>query len=273
MIYDHIKNIGLYKGLSPALDLALEYIENVTSEVEVGTHPLDLGVKAVVSAYETSLVNPKGYEAHRRYADIQLAVIGTELIRCKPLPQVVETIPYDEAKDAARYADCPGADLVIGEGYFMWKLRILAEERGMGNDFVYMANTIWMRYAEVLLCGAEAHFMNNNVNKAAEYVNLIRTRAHLPALNGVTLEQIKLEKRLELFGEGTRMQDLLRWGEGSKMAGNGKTYPELQVNGQVIYKDCGNPAGSYGWRDKYARLPYPATEIRLNSEIKQNEGY
>ena len=55
MIYDHIKNIGLYKGLSPALDLALEYIENVTPEVEVGTHPLDLGVKAVVSAYETSL--------------------------------------------------------------------------------------------------------------------------------------------------------------------------------------------------------------------------
>jgi len=162
---------------------------------------------------------------------------------------------------------------VIGEGYFMWKLRILAEERGMGSDYVYMANTIWMRYAEVLLCGAEAHFMNNNVNKAAEYVNLIRTRAHLPALNGVTLEQIKLEKRLELFGEGTRMQDLLRWGEGSKMAGNGKTYPELQVNGQVVYKDCGNPAGSYGWRDKYARLPYPATEIRLNSEIKQNEGY
>ena len=51
MIYDHIKNIGLYKGLTPALDLALEYIENVTPEVEVGTHPLELGVKAVVSAY------------------------------------------------------------------------------------------------------------------------------------------------------------------------------------------------------------------------------
>ena len=32
MIYDHIKNIGLYKGLSPALDLALEYIETVTPE-------------------------------------------------------------------------------------------------------------------------------------------------------------------------------------------------------------------------------------------------
>ena len=26
MIYDHIKNIGLYKGLTPAIDTALEYI-------------------------------------------------------------------------------------------------------------------------------------------------------------------------------------------------------------------------------------------------------
>ena len=131
MIYDHIKNIGLYKGLSQALDTALEFIETVTPDIEVGTYPLAHGVKAVVSAYETSLVNPKGYEAHRRYADIQLAVVGTELVRCKPLPQVTETIPYDEAKDAARYADCPGADLVIGEGYFLVVFPDDAHEPGL----------------------------------------------------------------------------------------------------------------------------------------------
>jgi len=131
MIYDHIKNIGLYKGLSPALDLALEYIETVTPDVEVGSHPLALGVKAVVSEGTTSLVNPKGYEAHRKYADVQLALVGMELIRCKPLPQVVETIPYDEAHDAARYADCPGADLVIGDGYFLVVFPDDAHEPGL----------------------------------------------------------------------------------------------------------------------------------------------
>ncbi len=161
---------------------------------------------------------------------------------------------------------------VIGEGYFMWKLRILASERGMGNDFVYAANTIWMRYAEVLLCGAEAHLAAGNAGKAAEYVNMVRTRAHLPAVNGVTLEDIKLEKRVELFGEGTRFQDLLRWGEGSKMAKNGNEYPLLQVNGQVTWTTCGNPA--YGFKTgKHEKLPYPATEIRLNSAIEQNPGY
>ena len=105
MIYDHISNIGLYKGLTPALDLALDYIASVDPGVEIGTHPLDHGVKAVVSEYETRTVNEKGYEAHRKYADIQLCVKGTELVRCKPLPQVKETLPYNEEKDAARYAD------------------------------------------------------------------------------------------------------------------------------------------------------------------------
>ena len=83
MIYDHIKNIGLYKGLTPAIDLVLDYVVGVGAVVEVGTHPLDLGVKVVVSEYETQPTNELGYEAHRRYFDIQLAFIGTELVRCK----------------------------------------------------------------------------------------------------------------------------------------------------------------------------------------------
>ena len=161
---------------------------------------------------------------------------------------------------------------VIGEGYFMWKLRILAEERGMGNDFVYAANTIWMRYAEVLLCGAEAHIKAGNTAKATEYLNMIRTRAHAKTVGTATLEDIKTEKRIELFGEGTRFQDLLRWGEGSKMSENGHNYPQLEVNGQVTWVSCGNPA--YGFKaGKHEMLPYPATEIRLNSEIRQNPGY
>ena len=131
MIYDHIKNIGLYKGLSPALDLALDYIATVTPEVEAGTHPLEKGVKAVVSEYTTSKINHLGYEAHRRYIDIQFCVAGTEMVRCNPLPKVTETIPYDDSSDMARYADCPGADMVIGEGYFLVIFPEDAHEPGM----------------------------------------------------------------------------------------------------------------------------------------------
>ncbi len=92
MIYDHIKNISLYKGLTPALDLALEYIEKVTPDVEVGSHSLNLGVKAVVSEGTTSLVNPKGYEAHRKYAhEPGLALGGVPA----PVKKVVMKVPME----------------------------------------------------------------------------------------------------------------------------------------------------------------------------------
>ena len=119
MIYDHIKNIGLYKGLSARLDLALDYIAGVGGDVPVGTEVLSDGVKAVVSEYRTRPVNEKGYEAHRVFADVQYLLSGRELVRCKPLAEVNETVPYDAVKDIAFYADCPGAELPIGDGYFI----------------------------------------------------------------------------------------------------------------------------------------------------------
>ena len=105
MIYDHIKNIRLYKGLTQALDLALEYIETVTPDVEVGSHPLALGVKAVVSEGTTRLVNPKGYEAHIKYADVQFLLAGSEDIRCCPIELLEPVGEYDEAGDCRFYAD------------------------------------------------------------------------------------------------------------------------------------------------------------------------
>ena len=136
MIYDHNNNIGRYKGLTPAIDLALDYVAGVGPEIEIGTHPLDLGVKAVVSEYETRPTNELGFEAHRRFFNIQLTVVGTEPVRCKPLAQVTETIPYYEASDAARYADCPGIDTVIGEGYFLLVFPEEVHEPGLAPDGV-----------------------------------------------------------------------------------------------------------------------------------------
>ncbi len=48
MIFDHIKNVGLYKGLTPAIDTALDYIANVKPDVENGTYFIENGVKVVV---------------------------------------------------------------------------------------------------------------------------------------------------------------------------------------------------------------------------------
>ena len=131
MILDQLENLETYKNLSPDIYEGLKYLRDVDPEIPIGSYRINERLVANVMEYNTVEEFKLGYEAHRKYADVQLALVGTELIRCKPLPQVTETIPYDEAKDAARYADCPGADLVIGEGYFLVVFPDDAHEPGL----------------------------------------------------------------------------------------------------------------------------------------------
>ena len=120
MIYDHIKNIGLYKGLSDALDTALEFIASADLPMDNGTTLLPHGVKAIVSEYETKPTDPKGYEAHIKYADVQFLLAGSEDIRCCPIELLEPVGEYDEAGDCRFYVAQPGSGfaLRLGAGYF-----------------------------------------------------------------------------------------------------------------------------------------------------------
>ena len=165
---------------------------------------------------------------------------------------------------------------IINEGYFMWKWRITAEQcPAAGSGFVDDNNDRWMRYAEVLLCGAEAHAENGNAGKAAEYMNLIRARAQAPTQGSYTIDEIRREKRIELCGEGTRFQDLIRWEIAeSKLKDQGAVCPFLNSNGTVEYRKFnGEDSSKYGFKAKHKLLPYPGVEIRLNPNIQQNPGW
>ena len=163
---------------------------------------------------------------------------------------------------------------MINEGYFDWKLRVQpGEEPAEGYGFAYTNNVRWMRYAEVLLLAAEANLQAGNQSQADKYYNIVRTRAKLTSKTGVTLEDIIAEKRLELCFECVRYQDLVRWNLGSKYLGDqGKNCPTLDSNGNVTYQSY-NAEGKYGYKDRNALLPYPATEIGLNPNIVQNTGW
>lgn len=161
---------------------------------------------------------------------------------------------------------------VVSAGYWMWKNRYANDEVAWGGWATYR-HVHWMRYAEVLLLGAEAHLAAGNAAKAAEYLNQVRERARLAPKNGISLEDIKTEKRLELCGEYVRFQDLLRWGDAEKkMKGNGQYYPLCAPNGTVTMVGTNNSV--YGFKaGKHDRLPYPYTETMLNGNIKQNDNY
>ena len=167
---------------------------------------------------------------------------------------------------------------IINEGYFMWKWRVQKAEipsYGMGGaGMATIDNPRWMRYAEVLLLASEANLRAGNQGKADEYLNQVRERAQLAPKSGITLEDIQIEKRLELCGEGTRFQDMIRWGIAEeRMKDQGKNYPMLDSNGSVSYVETGADPSSYGFKPKHNLLPYPGVEIRLNSNITQNPGW
>lgn len=201
-----------------------------------------------------------------------------------PTPDLLNTFESWEGKDSYRrqqtlktYEELRNMGVVfnqttISTGIFYWKGRFLTEELAM-YSMVNTKNPLWMRFAEVLLCGAEANFKAGKTDVALQYVNKIRERAQLPALTSIDMEAIKTEKRLELCGEGLRFQDLVRWGDAyDRLKEKGKDYPTLEPNGTVNYVSSGR--SEYGFKKgKHERLPYPFTETMLNKAIQQNPGY
>ena len=103
MIYDKIKNIALYKGLSDDIYAGLKYLKDLSHDIAPGTYEINPRVKAFVSEYETKAVNDNGYEAHQKNIDIQYLLRGTEKIACLPVDELQETQPYNEDTDAAFY--------------------------------------------------------------------------------------------------------------------------------------------------------------------------
>ena len=180
--------------------------------------------------------------------------------------QTIKT--YDELKAMGVQWNMP----TLNCGLYNWKGRFLSDEVAY-YGMISTKNPLWMRFAEVLLLGAEANLQAGHPDVALKYINRVRTRAQLPALNGVTLDDIKKEKRCELCGEGVRYQDILRWGDAYELLKDaGKVYPVMQPNGTFEYVSTGRSV--YGFKQgKHEHLPYPYTETMLNKNCKQNPNY
>lgn len=131
------------------------------------------------------------------------------------------------------------------------------------------------RYADVLLCLAEAVNEQGRTSEAAGYVNQVRARAGAKALNTneYTMvagkddmsRRIRNEKRWELVGEMQLYFEELRWGtwKDDKFSdGNGL----LQCWGDAIHR--------YEWGgEAYWKWPVPQSEKEKNDNLEQNYGW
>lgn len=120
MVVDILKNIELYKGLSPDIYAGLQFLANAKEDIELGTYPINDNVKAVVSSYETVDEFVRGYESHKQVIDIQYPIIGLERVKWSPIKGMNVNIPYDELKDRTFFKDPSpqGTHVDIGNGIF-----------------------------------------------------------------------------------------------------------------------------------------------------------
>jgi len=87
---------------------------------------------------------------------------------------------------------------------------------GDGKSTITAVNVKVIRLSEIYLIAAEAALLSQNKAKAATYLQAIRKRSPnlAPATEAnVTLKMIQDERSKELFGEGHRFFDMMRWNE------------------------------------------------------------
>ena len=120
MVLDTLKNIELYKGLSPDIYSGLQFFANAKEEIELGTYPINDNVKATVSSYETLDEFVRGYESHIHVIDIQYPFRGLERVKRSPIEGINVNIPCDELKDRTffKYPSEKGTNVDIGNGIF-----------------------------------------------------------------------------------------------------------------------------------------------------------
>jgi hypothetical protein len=117
------------------------------------------------------------------------------------------------------------------------------------NDLTSPVNYIVIRYADVLLMAAEAHYRNGNSGLAETYVNQVRSRVGMSSVSLSSVDDILEERRLELACEGHRFFDLVRTNKAA----------ENIVNFQT---------------NKHELFPIPQVEIDLaGGNWNQNTGY
>lgn len=130
---------------------------------------------------------------------------------------------------------------------------IEGSDRYTSNDFPIF------RYADVLLMKAELLLLQGDAGGALNYVNEVRSRAGVDGLTQLTFEDLLAERGRELYAEGHRRSDLIRF------SGNG-----YSTTGIYYAPRWEKPDQS----PEYTKLwPIPQSAISVNPNLIQNPGY
>jgi starch-binding outer membrane protein, SusD/RagB family len=173
-------------------------------------------------------------------------------------------ILYTSGQDTTAIAD----PTVFTEGYLSAKWKNVTSQGvpGSNNTFVdtdfplFRLGEVYLNYAEAVERGGAG----GDANTALTYVNKLRERAYGNTNGDITSSQLTLsflldERGRELHWEMFRRTDLIRYG-----LFTGSTY---------LWDWKGNTQAGTGTDSHLNLFPLPASDLSLNSNLKQNPGY
>ena len=137
-------------------------------------------------------------------------------------------------------------------------------EGGTPHDSKFVDTDFFLfRVAEAYLNAAEAemHLNGEGSDKAKGYIDKLRERAHAEVHSSYTLNDVLDERARELYCEGLRRTDLIRF---NQYGGNKATY-KWELKG-------GSDNGSNFDKTKNV-YPLPSSEILANKNLTQIDGY
>ncbi len=264
-----------------------------TTQSRGGSSNSTRATQSVVDAFPTingkpitedikSPANPTGYDAANPYANRDPR-FGYSIIHNGALYYSTSTsnrAPVDT------YQGAPGQDGFPGNltGYFIRKM--CDDNISANSSFTTQRAWPLIRYAEILLNYAEA--INETGQTSQAYAPLIKLRERagiLPGADnsyglkaGMTQDEmrtvIRNERRIELFAEGIRYDDIRRWkiatmldgkyGQGMKITKTGSTF---------TYEVITTNVNRHGFKERNYLWPIPDGEVRKMPAMLQNPGY
>lgn len=154
------------------------------------------------------------------------------------------------------------------DGYAITKWKNITSGGQVGSDLLYTDTDfpmfrladVYLMYAEAMLRGGQG----GNTSEALEYVNDIRERAYGDQSGNITTQELTLEfiineRARELYWEGHRRTDLIRYGQFT-----GSNY---------VWAWKGDQQAGASTSEHYRLFPIPSADINSNSNLSQNDGY
>ncbi len=118
MILDNVKNLSLYKGVHPLVQNCIDFLANTDVQALAPGKYEIVGKDLYCNVLEYETKEPKLFEAHDKYADLQYVVEGKERMDYAPRAECKAETEYDEVKDVVKISAESFSPISVKSGEF-----------------------------------------------------------------------------------------------------------------------------------------------------------